>query len=289
LKRRTREAVAAYLFLAPAVLGLLIFIFTPMFYAFWVSLHKWDALSEMIWVGFENYSNLFSDKEWGGSLGRTFVYTILFVPSLYAISLIMALIVKSVPHISGFFRTTYFLPVVMSSAIAGLVWKYIYAEKDGILNYSLGLFGVEPIAWLSSLQWALISVVIVSVWLAVGFNMIIFLAGLQDIPKEFYEAAKIDGAGSWQSFWKITLPNLKHTSIFIVLTSIIGSFQVFDQIMLMTNGGPANATRLAVQHIFEQSFVLYDLGYASALSFNLFVIILLFTLVQVKLLKINKE
>lgn len=289
MKRRKKEAVVAYIFLAPAVLGLLIFVFLPMFYALFVSLHKWDALSEMKWVGIKNYFQLFSDKEWGGSLGRTFVYTIIFVPSLYVFSLVMALIVKSVLHLSGFFRTAYFLPVVLSSAIAGLVWKYIYAEKDGILNYSIGLLGLEPIAWLSSLQWALISVVIVSVWLAMGFNMIIFLAGLQDIPKEYYEAAKIDGANAWQSFWKITLPNLKHTSIFIVITSIIGSFQVFDQIMLMTNGGPANATRLAVQHIFEQSFILYDLGYASALSFNLFIIILLFTLFQMKFLKINKE
>ena len=204
-------------------------------------------------------------------------------------SLILALIVKSVPHLSGVFRTMFFLPVVMSPAISGIIWTLVYSDRNGLINRYLEKFGIDPVHWLSSTHVALVSVVIVSVWLGMGYFMIIFLAGLQDIPKQYYEAAKIDGASSWQSFWFITLPNLRHTNIFVLIVSIIGSFQVFDQIMLMTGGGPANSTTLVVLYIFQQSFEQYNFGYAAALSFILFMIILVFTLLQVKFLRIDEE
>lgn len=283
------ETTAAIVFLLPAVLGLLIFMIIPMLYALWVSLHEWNGLTDMAWVGIDNYLRLLDDKEWFGSLGRTFLYTLLFVPPLFFASLTLALIVKNLPFLNGTFRTLFFLPVVMSSVISGLIWKLIYDEKFGMLNQILGKFGVEPISWLSSQDWALVAVAIVSVWLHTGFYMIIFLAGLQDIPRDIYEAAIIDGANRWQSFWHITLPNLRHTSTFVLIISVIGSFQVFDLIKLMTNGGPAKASMLSVQHIYETSFVLYDMGYASALSLCLFTIIMIFTILQMKLLKINKE
>lgn len=290
LKRKTREALAAYVLLAPGFLGLVVFVILPMIYAFWVSLHKWDALSiQFPFVGLKNYEASFRDIDWLQSLGRTFLYTFMFVPALYIMSLILALIVKSVSRFSGVLRTVFFLPVVMSPVITGVIWKIMYDDKAGILNRFLTMIGLHPVHWITSTKVSLISVVITSVWLGMGYYMIIFLAGLQDIPKDYYEAAKIDGANSWQSFWHITFPNLRHTSIFVAVVSIIGSFQVFDLIMLMTNGDPANSTLLVVQDIYEKSFVQYHFGYASALAFILFIVILVFTLIQMKLLKIYEE
>jgi multiple sugar transport system permease protein len=287
-KAVNNEIAVGYSLLAPALIGIIIFVIIPMIYAFWVSLHQWDALIPMKWVGMQNYRLLFRDHDWLISLGKTFLYMIVFVPCLYTLSLILALIVKYIRGSSGVFRTIFFFPVIMSPAICGLIWKFIYSDK-GVFNHLLAVFDIGAVRWLSSVEVSIYSVIIVSLWLQMGFYMIIFLAGLQDIPKDYYEAATIDGANSWQSFWKITLPNLKHTSVFIIIVSIIGSFQVFDQIKLMTAGGPANSTRLAVLYIFEQSFKLYNMGYASALSFNLFVIILVFTLLQMKFMKINNE
>jgi multiple sugar transport system permease protein len=289
LSKQKTETIAAYVFLLPALVGLIIFVFLPMFYALWVSFHEWDALSSMKWVGLNNFKDMLADKDWLTTLGRTFKYTFVFAPALYVTSLILALIVQSIPRFTGTFRTMFFLPVVMSSVVTGLLWKLMLDEKNGLVNSVFDLLHIPPVPWLSSLTWALPSIISVSVWMAMGFYMIIFLAGLQDIPKDYYEAARIDGANSLQSFWKITLPCLRHTSIFVLIVSIIGSFQAFDQIKIMTNGGPASATKLGVQHIYESSFTLYEMGYASALSFSLFVIILLFTMIQMKVLSINEE
>lgn len=288
-RNKKNEIRAAYLFLTPAVLCLLVFVFFPTFHAFWVSLHKWDSFNPMEFIGLKNYINLVTDIKWNGALGRTFLYTAIYVPALYILALLLALIVKSIPKVTGFFRTSYFLPVVMSSVVTGLIWKLMYDEKSGLINITLKTFGINAVPWLSSVEMALYSTIIVNVWMLMGYYMIIFLAGLQDIPRDYYEAATIDGCNSLKSFWHITLPCLSNTSVFVLVVSVIQSFQAFDQIKLMTNGGPASATRLAVQHIYETSFIQYDMGYAASMSFMLFIIIMIFTFFQLKVLKINKS
>lgn len=284
-----REERAAWLFLAPAICLLILFVFIPMVNALWISFHSWDLLTAKEWVGLGNFAALIRDKDWWAALGRTFLYAVCYVPALYVMALLLALIVKHIPKGTGLFRTAYFMPVILSSVVTGIVWKLMYNEQSGVINNVVEtLFGVR-IPWLSSMRWAMAAVLIVNVWMQMGYYMIIFLAGLQDIPQSYYEAARIDGANGWQIFWKITLPNLSNTSLFVVVMSLIGSFQAYDQIAMLTQGGPANATTLAVQYIYDTAFGLYDMGYAASLALNLFVIILAFTLLQFKLIREEKN
>lgn len=289
IQKKHTEAIAGYVFIIPAIILLSVFCIYPMLYAFFVSLHKWDGLNQMVYVGFDNFSRLIGDHDWLSALGRTFIYTAIYAPALFFCSLILALLVKSIPAINGAFRTILFLPVVLSSVVTGLIWKLMYDEKGGLINSVLGIVGINPVSWLSSPSTAMISIIITGIWMSMGYYMIIFLAGLQDIPKEWYEAAKIDGANSLKSFWNITLPSLKNTCAFVIIVTIIGSFQAFDQIKLMTNGGPASSTKLGIQYIYETSFQLYQMGDAAAMSFFLFFIILIFTLIQLKLLSNQKD
>lgn len=287
--RRTKEMLAAYILLAPAVLGLAAFVAGPMLYALWVSLHQWSTLSlQMPWVGLQNYVASFQDSEWLQSLGRTFLYTAIFVPVLFVLSLLLALTVQGLPHLKTLFRTLFFLPVVISPAISGVIWSIIY-DPSGPIDHYLEMLGLQPVQWLGSTQAALYAVIIVSLWLGMGYYMVIFLAGLQDIPREYYEAAQLDGARRWDTFRFVTFPNLRHTNIFVLVVATIGSFQVFDQIMLMTGGGPASSTTLAVLYIFQQAFQQFQFGYAAALSFILFLIIFVFTIVQLRLLRVDQE
>lgn len=284
-----REERAAWLFLTPAIGLLALFVFLPMMNAVRISLHSWDLLTEMKWTGLSNFLALLQDKDWWAALGRTFLYAACYVPVLYVMALGLALVVKHLPHGTGLYRTAYFMPVILSSVVTGIVWKMMYDERAGVINNAMeALFGVR-IPWLSSVNWAMAAVLIVNVWMQMGYYMIIFLAGLQDIPQCYYEAAQIDGATPWQIFVHITLPNLSNTSLFVVVMSVIGSFQAYDQIAMLTQGGPASSTTLAVQFIYDTAFGLYDMGYAAALALNLFVIILAFTLLQFKLIREKKD
>lgn len=284
-KLARREAASAWVFLAPALILMTLFIFYPMISAGYISLHSWDLLTEMEFIGIENYKALFSDSDWWETIGRTFLYVLCYVPALFVCSLGMALLVKALPKGSGLFRTLYFMPIILSSVVTGLIWKLMYDEKTGVINdIAETLFGVR-IPWLSSTEWSMPAVLIVAVWMQMGYYMVIFLAGLQDIPKDYYEAASIDGAGKISQFFNITLPSLKNTIVFVLVTTLIGSFQAYDTIAIITKGGPAGSTTLAVQDIYESAFLLYDMGYAASKAINLFVIILAFSLIQFKLMK----
>ena len=289
LSMRGREAAAGWLFLLPALALMLLFVFYPMLSAGWISLHDWNMLGSMDFSGLENFKLLLRDKQWHACLLRTFTYTLCYVPALYIMALVLALIVHKIPRGSGFFRTAYFMPVILSSVVTGLIWKLMYDERTGVINHILEAVIGQRIPWLSSVRWAMPAVLIVHVWMQMGYYMIIFLAGLQDIPREYYEAAAIDGANGWQSFWNITMPGLSNTSVFIVVMSVINSFQAYDHIAMLTDGGPASATNLAVQHIYETAFSHYSMGYAAALALNLFVIILAFSLLLMKLMRSNKN
>jgi len=285
---KRREILAAYMFLAPALICLSIFVLYPMAYAFYVSLHRWDALTPMVYIGFNNYRALLRNLEFHRTLTRTLQYVVMYVPALYVMSLSLALIVKHIKP-SGLFRTVYFFPIVMSSVVTGLLWNLMLDDRLGLFNIILRIFDLGPVHWLSSVTLSLPSAAMVHVWMQMGFFMVIFLAGLQDIPGDYYEAAHLDGAGSLKTFWYITLPCLRNTSIFVLVMSIIGSFQAFDHINMLTGGGPARSSRIAVQHIWEQGFRLYEMGLAAAMSFVLLVIIVFFTIVQLVVIKTNKE
>ncbi len=282
LKQRQLEALTGYLFLAPDVIGLLVFIAVPIVYALWMSLHSWDAIGPMVWVGLKNYSQMLRDTQWHEALQITLIYTVVFVPLLFALSLSAALLIQQKLVGRAVFRTAYFSPVVFSLVVAAIMWSYIFDQQSGLLNYLLHFIGIKPQAWLGSAKLALPSVITVSLWAGVGYYMVIFLAGLQDIPRDYYEAARIDGGSGWQIFWRITLPLLRPTSIFVLITTTISALQVFDQVYVLTRGGPANATQVSVYYIYLQAFQLTHIGYSSALAFVLFAIILVLSLVQLR-------
>ena len=277
---RRKEAIAGYLFLLPAASCLLIWTIYPIIKSFWFSLTEFDILGEPEFIWFDNYKNLFFDEDWGQSLLRTFLYVIMYVPALYITSLAAAELIKHLTKGSSFFRTAYYLPMVVSSIAAGAIFKLLLNTKNGLVNMVLTGIGLDPINFLGSEQNALKSCVMLAVWLGFGSNMIIFLAGLQDIPKEYYEAAEIDGASPIQQFFYVTFPGLARTSIFVLTMSFIGSFQTYDLIKMLTDGGPNFSTTLVVQRIYEEAFKHYNMGYACAMTVVLFFIIFAVTMLQ---------
>lgn len=279
-RRKVKEACVGYLFLLPAAACLLIWTIYPIIKSFWYSLTDFDMLSKPVYNNFANYKDLFNDKEWRDALGRTFRYVLMFVPSLYIVSLIAAELIKHLTRGKGFFRTSYYLPMVVSSVAAGAIFRLLLNTRMGLVNRILTGIGLRQINFLGDEKVALITCVILAVWLGFGSNMIIFLAGLQDIPKVYYEAAEIDGAKPIHQFMYITFPGLAQVSIFVLTMSFINSFQTYDLIKMLTGGGPNYSTMLVVQRIYEEAFKHYNMGYACAMTVVLFVIIFAITMLQ---------
>ena len=252
-----------------------------------ISLTRWDLLSDPVWVGLDNYIELLTDDPlFRTVLWNTFYFTVVSVPLSTVIALGLALLFNTGLRAIPLFRTAYFLPVITATVVVALVWRWFFNPDFGILNYALYRLGVDsPPNWLASRTWAMPSVIILAVWKQVGYNMVIFLAGLQAVPASLYEAASIDGAGRWNRFRNITLPLLTPTTFFVLVISIINALQVFDAVLVLTNGGPANATRTMVYHIWEEAFVFLEMGYAAAVAWILFLIVFLVTVAQWKLQK----
>jgi multiple sugar transport system permease protein len=282
---KQREAIAGYLFLLPNMIGFVIFTAFAVVASAAISLTSWDLLSSPEFVGLANYVELFTDDPlFRTVLWNTFYFTIVSVPASTVLALILALILNTGLRGVPIFRTAYFLPVITATVVVALIWRWFYNPDFGILNYVLYRLGVDvPPNWLASRKWAMPAVIILSIWKQVGYNMVIFLAGLQSIPSTLYEAAAIDGATGWQRFKHITLPLLTPTTFFVLVISIIGSLQVFDAVLVLTDGGPANATRTIVYHIWEQAFVFLEMGYAAAVAWILFFMVFLVTVLQWKL------
>jgi ABC-type sugar transport system permease subunit len=273
----TRTAIG---FLAPSLLHLTVFVFTPIAFAAYLSLHRWDVVvPDKPFVGLENFKEMLTDATFWKALKNTVVYT-LNVPIAMTISLGVALMTNQRLKGVAFLRALYFLPSVTSFVAIALVWMWIYHPTFGVANFVLGFLGIPPVQWLNSTDTAMVSVIIFSVWLSLGYQMVVFLAGLQGIPEEFHDAARIDGANSWQRFWRVTLPLLKPTTFFILVTSVISSFQVFTSIYVMTGGGPVGSTDVIVYHIYQAAWEELRMGYASAMSWVLFVIIMIATWIQ---------
>ena len=305
-KYRRRDIGKSLLYILPTYLILFVFIIVPIFFAFYLSFNKWNLLGNIKFTGIANYKKLFHMEEFWTALVNTFYYTFITVPLGICLALFLAVLLNSKIKGLAFYRAAYFMPVMTSVVASAFIWQWIFQSHNGILNYILGFIGFEPISWLNEPKGiftvifdsidvklpkflggpsvTLVAISIMSIWKNTGYYMIIILAGLQNIPKSYYEAAEIDGAGPVRRFISITLPILSPTTFFVLIMSVIVSFQVFEQIAVTTKGGPLNSSLVLVYFIYERAFRYLEVGFASSSAFILFAIVLILTYFQVKIL-----
>ncbi len=270
------DKFSAIIFLLPAILGSLIFIIIPIFFSFYLSFTDWDLLSDIKFVGLKNYINLFRAKDFYFILYNTIYFAIITTIFGVLIPLILACILNSKTKGADFFKTIYFLPFITPMIVIAIVWAWIFDPNYGLINSILN----TKIAWLFDTKYAMNAVIFVSVWKLIGYNIIIFLAGLTAINSDIYEAAKIDGASAIKTFFDITIPQLSPTIFFVIIITTISSFQVFDLIYLMTQGGPLDSTNVLVYKLYQSAFMHFNIGEASAIAYVLFIIIFILTIIQ---------
>lgn len=273
------------LFLLPSLSGLILFTLLPILASLGLTLFSWDLLTPPHFIALGNFDRLLHDPTFWASLSHTLYFIAGYIPLVMVLALGLAVILNQNLPGRVLFRGAFFLPVVSAWVAVALLWQWIFNPRFGLVNYLLALFGLHGPNWLFDPNWAMPAIIITSVWKDIGFIMVMFLAGLQDIPADYYEAASIDGAGAWQSFWYITRPLLAPATFFALIISLINSFQVFDQVWIMTSGGPAGATTVLVEEIVKNAFSYGQMGYAAALSWVLFVLVFAATLVQMRLQK----
>jgi len=282
---------SVYFFLAPALSAIFIFFFIPVIAAFIISFTDFDIYalgdySTVRFIWFTNYIELFNDPLFWTALRNTFYFVLVSAPLSIMVSLGAAILLNSkLIKFKAIFRLSYFIPVVTTLVAVAIVWRFIYHPKFGIMNYFLSWFNINPVDWLGDPVWAMPAIILMSVWKNFGYNMIIFLAGLQNISEELYEAAELEGASSWQKFKSITLPMLAPTTAFVSIITMIGFFQFFAEPYIMTQGGPLNSTLSIVQYMYHEGFKWWNMGYSASIAFVLFLIIIIGTLIQFKLQK----
>ncbi len=280
---------AAWVFVAPALMVLAVFFFLPVLAALLISLTDFDLyaladFSNLRFVGLKNYGQLLTEPLFWKALWNTFYFVLLGVPLSIGVSLGAALLVNSkLARCRSLFRTVFFAPVVTTLVAVAVVWRYIFHTRYGFLNYALGLLGLDPIDWMGDPHWAMPAIVILAVWKNFGYNMIILLAALQNIPEDLYEAARIDGAASWQLFRHVTLPGLTPVLLLVSILTMTGYFQLFAEPYVMTEGGPLQSTLSVLYFMFEEGFKWWSLGRASAVAFLLFVLMFAVTVLQLRL------
>lgn len=277
-------------FLVPSLIGLAIFYLAPMLISVFISFTNWNGLDRLLadgfmaehYIGLQNYKEILTSDEFWKVLGNTLEYIVLYIPLMLTVSLAVAALLSRQRKGVGIFRVLYYIPVLTSWVAASLIWKTILAPQFGAMNNILALFGIEGPGWLLDEKWAMPAIVLVSVWKDMGFFGLILLSGIIGINKSYYEAAEIDGAGALTRFFKITLPLLTPAIFYVLVVSLINSFQLFPQIMIMTDGGPNGATQVMVERIYKYGFRYFEMGYASAFSWILFIIIMLCTALQLR-------
>jgi multiple sugar transport system permease protein len=300
---KTQWKSSPYLYILPAFILLLLFRLIPIVMSFVISFFDWKITGSGEFIGFKNYSTMFQDKVFWQSLLNTFWLVIIVVPASIVFPLFFASLLNQIKRLKSLFRIVYFVPFVTSLVAVSIVWKIMFSEQAGLMNSFLGWFGISPLKWLAEPRgifdllfsclgvhlpaWmggpslALFSIIIMTIWKSLGYNTIIYLSGLQNIPKDYYEAADIDGAGKLRQFFRITLPLVSPTTFYVLLMTTIVSFQTFAQVYLMTDkGGPLNTTKLIVYYIYEKGFDKLEMGMASAIALFLFVLILGLTILQ---------
>lgn len=279
---RQRDGLAAAAFLAPSAASFLIFVLAPTVGVIALSFFSWNLLSDGRFIGTENFERIFTDSR----LVDVYRSTTFMALSILAVNIIVGLLLAvlletRMPRwLRGFFRLSFLFPFVVSSSAVALIWRFLFNKDLGLINYWLGLVGLDRVDWLGSSAWAPIAVIIVSSWKTLGFSILVYIAGLQSIPASLKEAAIVDGANAWQRFWRITLPLLSPTVFFLVVINTINAFQIFAEPRVLTQGGPGDSSRTVVQYIYDTAFQSFDLGYASTISITLMLILIILTLIQ---------
>lgn len=286
MSRELRKNAVAYSFILPNLLGFAIFTLVPMVFALGLSLAKWDGANPMAFVGLKNFARMLRDETFGISMKNTILYVVGTVPTTLVLSLLLAMLLNTQIKGRNFFRAAFFFPYVASLVAVAVVWNMMFHPSMGPVNNLLRWIGVKnPPGWSASTTWALPTVIGAGIWKNVGYYMIIYLAALQGIPRELYEAARIDGASDWQSFRKVTVPLLAPVTFFVSIMLTIQSFKVFDLVYMMTMGGPGRATNVLVYTIYDSAFVAFDYGYSSAIAVVLLAIVLAITVFQFRMEK----
>lgn len=269
-----------WVFVLPALIGLLVFTVLPALGSLGLSLTRWDLLGAPAWVGLGNYRDLLQDPLFYRVMAQTGVFVALYVSLDLVLACGLALALNQPLKGLAFFRTVYFLPVVTAMVAAAILWNWVFDVRFGALNTLLGGFGIDPVRWLTDPHWALPSLVVVTLWKNLGYDMLLLLAGLQAVPKEQLEAASLDGAGAWQRFWHVTRPLILPSVVLVAILATVRSFQTFDAVYLLTEGGPQRSTTIAGYWLFQNAFTFFKLGKASALAFVLFVVLMGLSWVQ---------
>lgn len=276
---KRNQNLAAFLFLLPYLTLFCVFIVGPLVYGFWISLHNWHILGKSIpFVGFDNYSRALKDDLFHLSIVRTAYFVALTVPLGNLVSLLFAIGLNQNYRGTTLYKACFYLPVVLSISVTSVLWRWLYSSESGLLNYYLG----TKVQWLGSPDWAMPSLALMSIWWGAGGNMLVNLAALKSVPTELLEASSLDGASSWAKFRRITWPCIKPAFMFCIVMSIIASSQVFGQSYILTNGGPADSTLTVVLYMYRQGFGMYQLGYASAVAYLLFLLVLTLSMVQIR-------
>lgn len=282
-RRKARGAgIAPWLFISPWILGFLLFTLGPLIFSLVMSLHDWPVVGERTFIGLDNYQTMILyDPQFWESLWITVKFAAIFVPLNIALSFLLAVLLNTKVRGTGFFRTAFYLPSVISGVALVTIWSWIYSHQYGLLNYMLGLAGIDGPNWLGDANWSIFAIIIASLW-GLGGTMLILLAGLQSIPKELYEAARVSGVPGWAQVVYITLPMLSPMLLFTFITSIISAFQQLTIALLLTKGGPTGSTYFFAMYIYDNAFKFHDMGYAAAMSWVMFVIILALSLLVMR-------
>lgn len=271
-----------YLFILPNMVLFLVFMIIPLLMSFYYSFTRWNGLGSPVFIGLKNYTKLFTDSIFLQSVWNTFRFSLLTVPLLVVMALAFAIFLNQNLRFKGVYRTVLYLPSVVSNVAAGMIFIWLFNPQIGLINYFLTDMGASPIDWTNDVRYAIFMVVTATLWSRIGYNMVIYLAGLQSIPTTYYEAAIVDGASKVQKLWYITLPLLKSSHIFIFITAVIYSFRSFDLIYVMTKGGPLNSTKTLVVYIYDMAFGRNQYGVASAASVVLLLIMMFFTVIRLR-------
>ncbi len=284
----TSESITAFFFILPSLIGFTVFYGVPAVRGLWISFTNWDLLRPAKFIGIENYVKLFQDKEFWNALSVTVYYVLLNIPLQTILAVIIAVMMYRLTK-SMVIRALIILPWLMPPVVVGLIWLWLLDPNIGIVNVALKALGFPMIAFLGLPQWAMPTIAMINIWEYVGYTALLIFAGLQSIPGSVYEAASIDGASESQTFWRVTIPLLRPVLVFVVVTSVIGSFQIFDTIAITTKGGPVNATKVMNWYIYEQAFSRFNMGYATAISIVLFAILIFVSMMQMRLMRAGES
>lgn len=280
MKIQSKKSIISYFLVSPYLVHLILFVSFPVIFSVVLTFHKWNIISEMQYVGFDNYSRLFQDRLFWKALVNTFTFLIIHIPLQIIIALLLAYFLDQKILFKGFFRATFFLPVVISGVVVTMVWQQLYMVDSGLINKLLVSIGLGKVEWLTNKNIAMISIAIMATWKNVGLYVILFLVGLQSVPRRYYEAADVEGANHWQKFRYITLPAINPTIFMVTILSTIGGFNLFIEPYIMTGGGPLNSTLSAMLYIYKQAFEYFHMGYSATLGIIFAFIIMMVVAIQ---------